>query len=85
MERVFRYVRSQDKFAIPVKLTYKGQRQFTTLLGGCCTILMLLIICSMFGYNSWTHLKEPKFEQSTTNSYLSYNNNEITYNMTTKE
>ena len=85
MQRVFKYVRSQDQFAIPVKLTYKGHRQFTTLMGGCCTIMMLLIICSMFAYSSMMHLKLPKFEQSASNSYLSYNNNELNYNMATKE
>ena len=83
MERVYKYVRSQDKFAIDFKLTYKGQRQFTTLMGGVCSIIMFLTILSMFLINFITLLRDPKFEQSASNSYLTYNHNEMIYNMTT--
>ena len=46
---------------------------------------MLVIICGTFVYNAMMHLSVPKFEQNDSNSYLSYDNNEVIYNMTTKE
>ena len=35
-------VRRVDIFAVPVSLTYKGQRQFNTFVGGCFSLLLIV-------------------------------------------
>ena len=43
-------IRDQDVFAIPVLMTYKGRTAFTTVLGGCMTILLVLFLLMYFIY-----------------------------------
>ena len=44
----FDFVKQQDLFAIPVQLTYKGERAFTSFCGGCVSILFALIAAAIF-------------------------------------
>ena len=37
-------VRAYDAMAIPVGITYKGEREFNTFFGGCITIIIALYI-----------------------------------------
>ena len=39
-----RLIRSFDLFGRPVGLTYKGQRKFTTSIGGCISLILVLSI-----------------------------------------
>ena len=39
-----RLIRSFDLFGRPVGLAYKGQRTFTTLIGGCVSLVLVLSI-----------------------------------------
>ena len=41
-KKISQSVRRRDLFAIPVQLTYKGQRKFHTLLGGFCTVILTI-------------------------------------------
>ena len=43
MPSVINSIRGLDFFAVPVQLTYKGQKSFNTLLGGCCSLLIILV------------------------------------------
>ena len=45
MQKVMNTVRGLDLFAVPVSLTYKGQKKFGTPCGGCFSIF--IIICFM--------------------------------------
>ena len=77
------FVRGKDLFAVPVQLNYKGQRKFNTLLGGCCSIFLLVGILVAFSFNLYYHIDEPEFIKSSTNSYLSYDNNTMPFEMST--
>ena len=52
MKNCLRYlkdaVKGVDFFAIPVQLTYKNQRKFNTVVGGCCTLTIILAILVTF-------------------------------------
>ena len=37
-------VQDCDRFAVPVELSYKGKRAFSTRLGGCVSLLLILAI-----------------------------------------
>ena len=37
-------MRKYDAISIPVGITYKGEREFNTFLGGCLTLLIALYI-----------------------------------------
>ena len=41
-------IRDQDLFAIPVQLTYQGQREFGTIYGGCISICLVFALCTYF-------------------------------------
>ena len=43
-ESVLKFVRERDLFAIPVQLTYKGNKEFNTAIGGFCSISLWLAI-----------------------------------------
>ena len=55
----FDFVKRQDLFAVPVQLTYKGERGFTTFCGGCCSIMFVLIVMSLFAAYSHNFIIEP--------------------------
>ena len=51
-------IKSQDLFAVPVQLTYKGERAFNTFCGGCISVILIpiLIAYSIFGfYDAYEH------------------------------
>ena len=43
-----RGLRNVDIFAKPVSFTYKKEEEFTTIMGGICSIFVFLIIGSFF-------------------------------------
>ena len=42
MESVRTWIRGWDYFAVPVNLSYKGQKAFKTVGGGCCTFMFIV-------------------------------------------
>jgi len=38
-----------DIFGEPISLFYKGDNNFTTRIGGCCTLFLMLIILTNLG------------------------------------
>ena len=44
MKSVLDFVRELDFFAIPVQLTYKGNKEFNSAIGGLCSILFCLAV-----------------------------------------
>ena len=68
----FELVKRQDLFAIPVQLTYKGERGFSSFLGGCCSIIFVLTVMALFGYYSHSFYKNPHFTSSASVSYITY-------------
>ena len=46
--KIIQAVKSKDLFAVPVQLTYKGERAFSTLCGGGLSILLILGLTAYF-------------------------------------
>jgi len=46
--KLSRAVKSQDLFGVPVQLTYRGARSFSSVIGGCLSILMVLVFAVAF-------------------------------------
>ena len=59
-----------DLFAVPVSLTYKGERQFTTLLGGFFSLVIILSFLVFTAVSLHTHIVFPVFMQG--NSVMTY-------------
>ena len=62
--KIQKSIKGQDLFGIPVRLTYKGQQQFNTMLGGCLSILLVATFTAGFFYQLHKLYFEP--------SYMSY-------------
>ena len=54
-------IRQRDLFGVPVQLTYKGERTFNTAYGGCCSILLVLGLCTYFIFEVQRSYLEPTF------------------------
>ena len=62
-------VRDCDATPIPVGITYKGQKEFNTVFGGCLTIILFLLVAS-FGLQDYISLySNPIYYQSNAVSY----------------
>ena len=55
------------------------------MLGGICTIVFGLTVGTVFLVNLFAHLNDPVFDQRRTNSYLSYDHNEVHFNLPTSD
>ena len=74
LKKVGAGIKQYDLFAIPVQLTYKGQRKFNTLLGGCCSIMMYLAIIIAFPLMITYEYQNPTLRQTTPKQkQLAYN------------
>ena len=49
MQKIREKVKEQDFFGKPIQLTYKGDKEFNSSIGGCCSIILvigaLIIFC----------------------------------------
>ena len=76
-------IKRQDLFAIPVQLNYKGRHSFTTLIGGCCSILLVLLSIALFIYSSIDFFNDPSFSSNASVSYITYSEETEPYTMQT--
>ena len=53
------FVRQQDLFGVPVQLTYKGQRRFKSIIGGCLSIMFVVAALVIFIVYSLNFYREP--------------------------
>ena len=65
MQRFAELIKSQDIFGAPVLLNYRGKESFNTLVGGCCTIFVAVILASGFAFQLMQTFNHPKFVSST--------------------
>ena len=77
------FLKRQDRFGVPVQLTYKGERFFTTAVGGCCSIMFVLTAIALFTVNAISFYRNPQFSQSESVSYISYNDGHEPYYLPT--
>lgn len=82
---VLNFVRDVDYFAVPVNLTYKGKRKFGTLLGGCCTLVIVLGLVTYALYTLQSLVLHPILRSSSEKIYFSWFDNDQAFNITTKE
>ena len=75
----FDFVKRQDLFAVPVQLTYKGERGFSTFCGGCVSIMFVLTVMALFGYYSHEFYMNPQFGTSASVNYITYDDDTPLY------
>ena len=56
-------IKSQDMFAIPVQLNYRGQTNYNTFCGGCISIILVISLTCIFGVELSRLYHEPDFQQ----------------------
>ena len=76
---IFEFVKGQDLFAVPVQLTYKGERGFSTFCGGCVSIIFVLTVIVLFGYYSHEFYMNPQFGTSASVNYIKYDDDTPLY------
>ena len=76
MQSILQAVRMLDLFAVPVSLTYKGQKAFNTILGGFCSLLLIIGFGTFITLDLHKVLTNPDFSETSTSLYASYQNSE---------
>ena len=61
--KITQAVKSQDLFAVPVQLTYRGERAFSTLCGGGISIILILGLTAYFAIGMRKELQKPEYLQ----------------------
>ena len=59
-------------FAIPVTLAYKGEKVFSTLLGGICSFILVLLLVGIFTVQLYDLIAKPTFRATSTIEYISF-------------
>ena len=77
------FVRSLDFFAVPVSLTYKGEKWFKTQLGGYCTLVLILSFFIYCGFALEKLMFNPVLVNNSYNSFFSSYLNTDIYNIST--
>ena len=78
------FVRDMDLFAVQVSLTYKGMKQFNTLLGGCCSLLLILVLATYSAVTLHDLIAHPVLKNYSQHEFFSFASNTDMYNITTK-
>ena len=60
--KVRQTIKSFDLFSLPVRLTRKGEVYFSTALGGCCSLLLVVGIVIGAALQFMTVYYEPEFQ-----------------------
>ena len=81
--KILNWVRSSDLFAVPVVLTYKGQKAFNTLVGGFFSLLLTTAFLTYAGIELYTDIKYPNQVSTVAPAWFSYQDNTIAYEMGT--
>ena len=83
MRTLLDYLRKIDLFAVPISLTYKGEKKFSTRIGGCFSLLLILGFIA-YSITSLYHLiKNPYLQNNPESLYVSMLENSEAYNVTT--
>ena len=79
-----RFLKARDKLGYPVYLHYKGGKGFGTVLGGCCSFIIMAFFTLFVGFQIFAFIFEADYSSETRYGYLSLNN-ENSYVVSTKE
>ena len=66
------FIRKFDAYAVPVRFTYKGDDQFTTVCGGLLTLLTFFLIVA-YGLQQTIYLWiKPGYSEETTTTFADF-------------
>ena len=74
-----------DMFARPVSLTFNGKKRFTTLVGGCFTIVLLCGFIMYAVMEFCSQLMDPVLMNHSMTTFFSQSTNTYAYNITTTD
>lgn len=57
--QIYDYVKSVDRYANPVALTYNGKKSFPSFSGGVATIITILLIFYWWIITFFNHVENP--------------------------
>ena len=77
------FLRDVDLFAVPVSLKYRGKSKFGTQVGGCLSLLIILLFSVYSGYTLYEMIVNPALQNNTIQQYFSNSDNTDVYNITT--
>ena len=61
LDKIQYTVRQHDLFGVPVQLTYKGEQKFSTAIGGCISLLMIISLTMYFIFELQGEFKDPSY------------------------
>ena len=62
MEFMKATIKSCDMFGLPVSLTYRGESRFKTAIGGCTSLIIILVAFFGAAYQLKSLIEEPVFQ-----------------------
>ena len=74
-----KFLKRQDLFSVPVQLTYKGERGFTSAVGGFCSIIFVLTAIALFTVYSLAFYRNVQFSSSASVNYIGYSDESEPY------
>ena len=54
-------IKSQDMFAVPVQLSYRGAKSFNTVCGGLASIFLVLFLIAYFAFEMHQAYTKPDY------------------------
>ena len=73
------FLKRQDLFGVPVQLTYKGERGFTSAVGGCCSLVFVMTAVALFVVYSLDFYHNPQFSSNESVNYITYRDGHEAY------
>ena len=71
-----------DLFAVPVSLTYKGKKSFSTLCGGCFSLVLIVGFLIYAGLSLHTMIAYPVLKANSEKNFISLPSNTEAYHIT---
>ena len=62
---IIKFLKSYDFFSVPVYLTYKGRKEFSTVHGGVCSMLLSILFLVYTGVHIKTKFNYYNFDIDT--------------------
>ena len=76
-KKLAKAIKSQDLFAIPVQLTYRGEKGFNTFCGGCISVLLIAGLSTYFALSLHNLYMNPDYMVSPRRYDYSGNSSEM--------
>ena len=83
MQKILGSLRKIDLFAVPISLTYKGEKKFSTRIGGCLSLILLLGFVAYSIVTLYDLINNPYLQENPETLYHSILENTEAYNVTT--